>query len=265
MRTTTDQIRTASAILSPLYFLWFTVVIGLILGQAAQARVSSFSVNPTRVTLSASVKSALVTLTNETDQPLRFQLSVMAWDQALDGEMKLTPTQDVVFFPVLVTLRGREARNVRVGVTAVAGSVEKTYRLFVEELPALELSASATGVAIVTKMGIPIFVQPTPIVSEAAIEELTVKSGNLYFRLQNKGNVSMMPRDIRVVGVDASGTTLVDLQPTGWYILARGARVFEVEWPAAQCAVVRSIAVEAQLAGATLKQTLLTPTGACAK
>ena len=50
--------------------------------------------------------------------------------------IELAPTQDVVFFPALLTLKPGEERRIRVGSTAAPGSIEKTYRIFVEELPA---------------------------------------------------------------------------------------------------------------------------------
>jgi fimbrial chaperone protein len=265
MRTTRHRNRTTAAASWPSCLLWVVFAVGLTLCQAVAARAASFSVNPTQLMLSGGAKSALVSLKNETDQPVRFQLSVMAWNQAVDGQMQLSPTEDVVFFPALLTLKGHEERKVRVGATVAPGSVEKTYRLFIEELPPLENAEGTTGVAMVTKMGIPIFLRPAKVTAQAALEDLNVKSGRLCFRLQNKGNVYFIPQVIHVRGLDASGTTVVDQQPSGWYVLAGGARAFEVDIPAAQCGQVRSFLVEAQLSGTRLTETLQTPAGACAK
>lgn len=264
MATTTARNRTA-VVARHSFLPWIVLAAGLVFCQAAAARAASFSVNPTQIILSAGVKSALLSLKNETDEPVRFQLSVTAWDQSVDGQMLLSPTDEVVFYPALLTLRGREERKVRVGITIPPGAAERTYRLFVEELPPLERAEGQTGVAMVTKMGIPIFLRPARVSSEAAIEDLGLRAGRFSFRLRNKGNVYFIPQGISVRGVDASGGVVVGQQPTGWYVLAGGARAFEIDIPEAGCARIRSIVVEAALPGTTLKETLQTPTGACAR
>ena len=245
--------------------VWTMVAAGLALGQATAARAASFSVNPTQVFLSASTRSALVTLKNETDQSVRFELSVMSWSQEPNGQMQLAPTEDIVFFPALLTLNAREERKVRVGVTVPPGAVEKTYRLFVEELPPLEQREAPAGVAMRTKMGIPIFLQPARLTAQAALRDLAVTGGRLSFRLLNTGTVHFTPDGVRVRGFDASGATLFDQTATAWYVLAGGVRAFDFDVPGARCAQIRSFTVEAQLPGSTLKDTLQTPDGACGK
>jgi fimbrial chaperone protein len=231
---------------------------------ATTARAASFTVNPVQVFLTAGSRSALVTIRNETDQPLRFQLSVVNWNQAPDGQMQTSPTQDVVIFPPLLTLQAKEERKIRVGVTVPPGSAEKTYRMFVEELPTEQ--DTSNGVRMLTKMGIPIFLAPTKATGSAALKELAVKNGHFGFRLENGGTVHIMPQSVRVVGLDAAGLTAFEQKPNAWYILAGGVRIFDVEVPAASCAQVHSLAVEARLSETTtLKETLQTPGGACGK
>jgi fimbrial chaperone protein len=90
---------------------------------------------------------------------LQFQLSVFAWAQSPSGEMQLEPTEDIVFFPTLLTLKPNETRRVRVGSATTQEVREKTYRIFVEELPPAG-TVAGSGVRVLTKMGIPIFVRP---------------------------------------------------------------------------------------------------------
>ena len=241
------------------------IAAGLALGQAAAAAAAAFTVNPTRVFLSGTTRSALITLKNETEKPIRFQLSVVAWAQAPDGQMVLTPTRDVVFFPALLTLGAREERKVRVGADVAAGAIEKTYRLFVEELPPVEGSDAPNGVAMLTKMGIPIFIQPAKPTSQAALRDLVLQDGHLSFRVLNTGTVHYMPEGVRVRAADESGAAVLDLKPGAWYVLAGGERVFDLPIPADSCARVRSFQVEASLPGSTLKAALQAPDGACGK
>ena len=127
---------------------------GLVLCTAGGASASTYSVNPTRVFLSAATRSALVTIKNESDQPLRFQLSVMAWSQDPTGEMQLAPTEEIVYFPTLLTLARGEERKIRVGAATALSNVEQTFRLFIEELPAQDRPGEPGAVQVLTKTGI---------------------------------------------------------------------------------------------------------------
>ena len=64
-----------------------------------QAAASTYTVNPTRVYLNASAGSALVTLKNESAEPLRMQVKAQRWAQSLDGEIQLSATEDLIVFP----------------------------------------------------------------------------------------------------------------------------------------------------------------------
>src|SRR5216684_4497892 len=90
-----------------------------------------------------------------------FQVTSFAWSQDASGAVQLAPTEDIVFFPALLTLKPGEERKVRVAATVAAKDVERTYRIFFEELPPLERPQNlGAQVRILTKMGIPIFVAP---------------------------------------------------------------------------------------------------------
>src|SRR5579872_4601426 len=86
------------------------IVLGLVF-QAENVRASVFTVTPVRVTFQGP-SSTLLTLKNESDQPLRFQITSFAWSQSPQGEMQLTPTDDIVYFPALLSLNPGEERKV---------------------------------------------------------------------------------------------------------------------------------------------------------
>jgi len=241
------------------------LAIGLVILQAGAARASSFSVNPTQVSLSASAKSALVTIKNETDQAVRFQVAAMAWSQDEAGHMQMAPTEDIVFFPALLTLKAREERKVRLGTTVAPGAQERSYRLVVEELPPLQAGSATTGVAMLTKMTIPVFLQPARLAAQATLSDVGMTGGHLAFRLRNTGTLHFVPQRVRVTGKDEAGTTVVDQQATAWYVLAGGARLFELPIAEPQCRQVRTLAVEIQVGETALLETVKTPGGACAK
>lgn len=233
--------------------------------QAGTVHASSFSVNPTQVFLSSSAKSALVTIKNQTEQPVRFQIAAMAWDQDDAGRMQMAPTEDIIFFPTLLTLQAREERRVRLGTTLSPGAREKTYRLIVEELPAPQAGNAPTGVAMLTRMTIPVFVEAARPTAQASLSEVGMAGGHLAFRLRNTGSTHFVPQRVRVIGKDETGTTVVDQQVPAWYVLAGGSRVFDLAIGEPECRQVRMLAIDVKVGDASLEETLRTPGGACAK
>src|SRR5512141_1097943 len=164
-------------------------VLGLVL-QAGNVFASAFKVTPVRVTFSGA-SSTLLTLKNESDQPLRFQISSFAWKQDPKGEVKLEPSDDIVFFPALLTLGPGEERKVRVASTVEAEQVEKTYRILFEELPGIEKPGVTAGaqVKILIKMVIPIFVTPQKGYAQAVVENASIRDNAITFDVRNSGNI----------------------------------------------------------------------------
>jgi fimbrial chaperone protein len=235
----------------------------MLVGMPAAARAATFSVNPTQIHLSPSTTSRLLTLRNESGQVIRFQLSAFQWAQDPDGQMQLTPTTDVVFYPELLMLAPGEERRVRIGVTARAGTVEKTYRVFVQELPPLEGSEQAGGVAVLTRMGIPIFLEPPKRAAQAQLRDAALEGRRLSFALANSGTVHFVPERIHVRGLDAAGAMRFEHELNGWYILAGGHQRFWVELPVELCASIASLAIEARIGDATLSERVARPAAAC--
>lgn len=225
---------------------------------------ATYTVNPTRVYLSASTSSALMTLKNESDQPLRMQIKAQRWDQSRAGEMQLSATEDLVIFPTLLTLAPGEQRKVRVATSAAFGAVEKSYRLYVEELPPASSEPAGSSVRILTRMGIPVFLQPSRPVATATLREVGLSQGKVAFELANTGNTHYIPDAIKVRGFTAAGQPVSEWPLNGWYVLAGGARAFELQIERPQCEKVRSLLVEVQIGETTLKSPLTTPGGACA-
>ena len=240
--------------------VWFVATACL----APAASASSFTVNPTQIFLTAKATSALLTLRNESGESLRFQLTAFAWDQSPQGEMKLAPTEDIVFFPALLVLAPKESRNVRVGIAAPFGAAERTYRIFVEELPPLNASDSP-AVRVLTKLGVPIFLQPSKLQSLGSLTNLGVKDGAFSFELRNSGNVHFLPQIVRVRGIGRTGETLLDKSMDGWYILAGGTRAYELKLPGSECGALAAMTVEVQIGAVTLQDRLQISAEACAR
>jgi fimbrial chaperone protein len=235
------------------------------LGMAASASAATFSVNPTQIYLSGRTTSSLLTLRNESTEALRFQLTAFAWNQSAAGEIELGPTSDVVFFPALLTLKPGEERRIRVGSTVTPGNTEKTYRIFVEELPPAGETATTSAVRVLTKMGVPIFVRPVKESAAASLSDVGLRDGVVHFTLQNIGTVHFVPQAISVRGVDGEGKPVFEQQLASWYVLSGGRRDFDVPVSLADCGRAASVTIEVGLGATALKERLQTPGGACTR
>ena len=246
---------------------FFAAVLALTLGVAAapDASASAFSVSPTQIFLAGRTNNTLLTLRNDSGEPLRFQLSVFAWNQSRSGEIELQPTQDVVFFPALLTLQAGEERKVRVGSTVAPGAVEKTYRIFVEELPVATEPGDVSQVKMLTKMGIPIFIRPGTESASSTMGDLAVRDGAIAFAVNNTGTVHVVPEKITLRATAADGATVFEQDVAGWYILAGGRRDFQVPVPAEACSRVASVVLQATVSGTAHSSTVQTPGGACVR
>jgi fimbrial chaperone protein len=70
----------------------------------------------------------------------------------------------------MMTLSPGEERRMRVAVTATPGEVERTYRIFIEELPPPKNEPDGSnGVQVLTRVGIPIFVAPVKTSAQATV------------------------------------------------------------------------------------------------
>ena len=168
-------------------------VVALLSPGAASA--SSYIVNPTRVYLNANASSGLLTLKNESDQPLRMQVKAHQWAQGQDGEIQLSPTDDLIVFPALLTLKPGEERRIRVATAVPFGAVEKTYRIYVEELPPTTVEKSeGASVKILTRMGVPVFVQPAKPQAAAVVRDLRLSNGRVSFNWPTPGTAISFPR-----------------------------------------------------------------------
>ena len=226
---------------------------------------SSFQVYPIRVSFAPKETTTLLTVRNEAKKPLRLQIGVFAWDESRKGEMVLKPTDDIIFYPTLLSLNPGDQRNVRVGTNNQAnGAKEKTYRIFFEEIPSEERPAT-TGIQLRTKIGIPIFIQPEKSTIKGLIDQLAMKALEFSFELKNEGNVHFQPRGIRVKAAGQNGDTVLERQLPGWYILAGQTREYRIEVSKSDCQKIKDLSVEVAMENKVLKEQLAPPAGACAR
>ena len=224
----------------------------LVLGLMGPAHAATFSVDPIVVSLPKGDASASVAVTNQSQQKLRLQVSGFAWQQKPSGEIALSPTDDLVFFPPLLTLEPGETKRIRIGVSTSSGAVEKSYRVFMEELPSLESVTQPKTAAVVIRMkvGIPVFVSPNVTATRTGeVRSVAVAGNTLSFDVANTGNTHFSIQEVKLNGASATGASILSQDLSGWYVLPGGTRHYSVALPKGKCAQLRSLKIEVHADG----------------
>jgi fimbrial chaperone protein len=240
------------------------LLLGALVGLSGRAGASSFTVNPVKISLSGRVQSALLSLQNQSEEEIRFKIAPQEWKQSPQGEMQLQDTKDIVVYPTLLTLGPKQERKLRVGTTVPPGANEKNYRIFVEELPPLKSpKVEKSEVRVLTKMGIPVFVEPAKPVVAGIVDGMALDKGVLGFAVKNTGNVHLLVQTVQARALDAAGATLFEKKLDGWYVLAGGIRIWDVQIPKAACAKTKALSVEVQAAETKFNGRLDVPAAGC--
>ena len=239
------------------------LALGLLCG-AGRARASGLNVSPVQVWLTQETSKSLLTLRNEGPEDERYQVSIMTWDEDARAGMKLAPTEDIIVFPTILELKVGETRSLRVGAAVPFGPIEKTYRVFLEELPAPEKPQARSTVRVLTRVGIPIFLAPVQTLEDRKLSTLSLDKGNASVDVQNTGNVHLRVDTVRLEGFAEGGARVFEKQAQGWYVLAGGHKRYELEVPKDACGKIRKLVVSVKTdKEQVLQEPLETPGGAC--
>lgn len=224
--------------------------LGLMAGLAwvlpGTSLAASLEVNPVRLELENGARGVVVTVKNQGTETTRFQASVHTWVQDEDGRMTLEPTQELFFFPSMLTLGPGESRPIRVGISSAPRDTERPFRLVIEEMPPLGPVPPAMGLKILTRVSIPVFVAPTLKAVQGRVEDVDLRQSRFRFRVRNPGTVNFFIRQTRVRGLDERGQSLVEKDQVGWYVLPGGSQVFALDTSAEHCQRIRSLEVEVE-------------------
>src|SRR6266849_5910640 len=217
------------------------VIAGAVISLAVPARAANFALSPINVTLVRGERSQLLVMTNQDNVPLRFQLNAYRWDERPDGQMVLTPTDDVIFFPQLFDFPPHGTQNIRVGVVAPAIDGEKTYRLVMHQLKSFEPPRPAgntettTVIDVLTNISVPVFVEPPAPTAQVSVSSVTLSNSTLSFTVRNSGNAHLRIKSLRVEGFGAGTQPIFSKTAQGWYVLAGGSRNYELALSRTDC------------------------------
>lgn len=196
----------------------------LMAGLPVSALSGDFSVSPIRIFLDKGRKADVVTVRNNSTVPLQFEIRPKAWTQDISGEDVYSDTQEVLVFPRLMTLKGGEVRDIRIGMKIPPGATEKTYRVYITELPQANTSddagRGAANVGFLINFGAPVFFAPIDPAPALDIARFDLADGRVSATVANNGNVHLFVEEMTIAGFDANGTEVYRASVPERYLLA---------------------------------------------
>ena len=210
------------------------------------ASAADFMVEPVVMTLPAK-GTTQITVTNRDNTTVNFQVRGFKWDESVDGKTDLAAAPDLVYFPKQFALKPGEGRKIRLGVNTAPGPKERSYRLFIEELPPASVPNSAGGEHIVvrTQVGLAVFTPATTATTSATLGTPAATANRLTVSVVNNGTVHILLKRVHVTAKDKAGSVLLNAELPGWYVLPGNTRAFAYALPAGACAKLGSVTVDA--------------------
>jgi fimbrial chaperone protein len=227
--------RTARRFLAPAFL--FLLLLPL------AARAGDWRVSPIRLDLGRDAKSGAVTVANDAGERLEVQMKAFEWTQDAEGKDRYGETGEILFFPRLMILEPKEERILRAGIRVPAAAKEKTYRLFIEEIPGPR-KAEGVNVAVAIRFGVPIFVKPVKEEARGEVGPMTMSAGALLVPVTNTGNVHFVVQSVLLRGKNGAGKEIFSRELTGWYLLAGASRAYATTLPAAECGTMAVVEAE---------------------
>jgi fimbrial chaperone protein len=250
---------------------WAIVVLVLMAAVPSRGYASNFSISPTSLELGGAVKSGVFSVINSGEDKLNCQIDVKEWSQDADGKDVYTDAADIVFFPKIMTVEPNEQRAIRIGIKGPPSLLEKTYRLFVEEIPSQKKVTDEKGAGKITagltiafRYAAPIFVKPVRPQESASIEKTEMSKGVVRAIVKNTGNIHVKMLNVTFRGKGADGKELFSREVAGWYILHGLSRPYEAAVPQELCGDLATVVVTAQSENITINGILNVQKKMCA-
>ena len=201
-------------------------------------------VMPIRLDLGKEARTGAITVVNDGKMPINYQIRAYEWTQDATGKDNYSETADLIVFPKIMTINTREEKVIRIGLGPGQARNEKTYRVFIEELPPPRKDQE-TGVSVAIKFGVPVFVKPLAEEIQGTFETPAFGNGAVNFAIKNSGTVNFNITKVLVKGKDVGGNTVLARETAGWYLLSGSARTYSLPVSQEECARLYSLELEA--------------------
>jgi fimbrial chaperone protein len=246
-----------------LFILLFALVCEAVLLTPATSRAGNFDVQPVRVSFTARTRAEKLVVRNLGDGDLTIQAKAFKWIQDNAGKDVYEDTSDILVFPRVVRIPRGGQRLIRLGTTAGPAARERTYRVYVEELPVGDGRTRGSGVSFALKIGIPLFVNPLKSEDRGAVGSVSMEAGRLSLRMKNAGNTHLVIQSITVSGRDDKGEEAFSRNLNGWYLLAGASRTYGTQIPPAVCGRLSTITTVVRTTRNSFEETMQVTGGMC--
>jgi fimbrial chaperone protein len=241
-----------------------TIFLAVFVFFISAVAAETFDLKPTRIVFKGKAKSEVLTIKNTGHRDLALRLTVRQWSQNEQGEDVYWETADLVIPSKILTLKKNQEQSLKVGVDTEEGSVEKAYRIYVEEVPSLAGSQGGAQEPVSGRRSIPVFVEPDRNDRMALMESLSLEQGRVKLRIKNGGNLRFIVTGIELLGEDTEGRPSFSRVIGGWYLLSGSSRVYETSLPLEACRNTAKLTIEVRTNnGVSLKDHLLMNSTQC--
>lgn len=218
----------------PPTLLLFLLLLALLVPRPVLA-AGVWRVIPILLEFDQKTRSGMITLYNEGESKVSLQVNSMVWSQDSAGKDQYQEDRELIFFPRLVTIEPGKSAVLRVGLQIPATTVEKTYRLFIEEIPEPRKEDQGATIAIALRFGVPIYAAPLKSEPGGEFSTALQEKGKVSTVIKNTGNVHFRIQSVQLVGKDASGAEVLRQKLDGWYLLSGVSRPYLFTLPAEEC------------------------------
>lgn len=243
----------------------FALALSLVCAAGLAAREGGIYLSTTLITLDGDEPLGAITVRNDTDRAVTFQVRCFAWSNTADASIHLEATEHIVVYPATIALAAGETRRVRIGSRIPAGPTERAYRLILDETPP---AAASGGVGLATRMqfSLPVFVPSRKRSASVSMPAPSVEASTLRLALANAGSLHVTPQAVNVRGVDETGGTVWTRSFKPWYLLAGESRQYEAALSSSECLRTHRLVADAVFAEGsklTLREEALVTGASC--
>ncbi len=195
------------------------IFVFLFLPNATQA--AELDVNPVRIFFTPGQSASSFSVTNLSNKVVNLKVSVSSWAQDEKGKSIYMPTSDLKISPKIFSILGKKKQVIRIASRIPAGTQEKTYRIYMKEIPDQENKKQPAQYERNSffQIGIPIFVEPLIPEPIGSITNIQLMHSKLSFNVSNSGNNHFILLGIIIAGMDSTGETVYKYEYAGNYIL----------------------------------------------